>query len=276
MLELYIFAILITLFLALGLNVIISQNPVYSILYLVLFFITGSSLLALFGFDYLSLIFILVYVGAIAVLFLFVIMILDIKIVNKAGFDASIFVLLSLLLFFFPIIYFTLGIVLYIQNMLADLIFYLTSIEYRYMNDSCILSLSNNFDYALIDNKLSLSLRSMITKSLYNLEIRCLDSYLFSIYKLGVYEFLILLKFCFCEYGFIAPDSTILLYESNHIFKIDYESSVKNFQILYTDFMSLFILCGGILLVAMISCISLALPVRQELPSRTVQYRFKK
>ena len=276
MFELYIFAILITLFLALGLNVIISQNPVYSILYLVLFFITGSSLLALFGFDYLSLIFILVYVGAIAVLFLFVIMILDIKIINKGGFDASIFVLLSFILFFFPIIYYIFCIVLYIQNLLSDLIFYFNYIEYKWINVNCILSFSDKLNYSLINNDLSLSLRSIVINSLYNLEIIYLDSYLFSIYKLGVYEFFILLKFCFCEYGFIAPDYTILLYESNYIFKIDYESSVKNFQILYTDFMSLFVLCGGVLLVAMISCISLALPVRQQLPDQAVRHRFKK
>lgn len=73
----------IVFFLSLGLNVVTAKNPVYSIFYLVLFFITGSCLIALFGYDYLSLIFILVYVGAIAVLFLFVIMILDIKIINK-------------------------------------------------------------------------------------------------------------------------------------------------------------------------------------------------
>ncbi|CAM9109737.1 unnamed protein product [Sphacelaria rigidula] len=119
----------IIFFISLGLNVVTSKNPVYSIFYLVLLFITGACLIALFGCDYLSLIFILVYVGAIAVLFLFVIMILDIKIVNK----------------------------------------------------------------------------------------------------------------------------------------IDFDSSVKNLQILYTDFTLWFLLCGGILLVAMIGCISLALPSKQEL-----------
>lgn len=275
MFELYIFAILITLFLALGLNVIISQNPVYSILYLVLFFITGSSLLALFGFDYLSLIFILVYVGAIAVLFLFVIMILDIKIVNKSGFDASVFVLLSFVLFFFPLIYYIFSIFLYLQNILSDLILYLTYSEYGFINDNCVLFFTNMIDYTLIDNDLSLKLRSIVINSMYNLEIIYLDSYLFSVYKLGFYELFILLKFCFCEYGFVAPDSIIQIYESNYIFKIDYDSSVKNFQILYTDFMSLFVLCGGVLLVAMISCISLALPVRQQLPNKVMPHRFK-
>ena len=275
MFELYIFAILITLFLALGLNVIISQNPVYSILYLVLFFITGSSLLALFGFDYLSLIFILVYVGAIAVLFLFVIMILDIKVVNKSGFDASIFVLLSFVLFFFPLIYYISSLVLYLQNVLSDLILYFTYMEYNLINNNCIILFRDNIDYTLIDNDLSLNLRSIVVKSLYNLEIIYLDSYLFIVYKLGFYEWFMLLKFCFCEYGFTAPDSIILLYESSYIFKIDYQSSVKNFQVLYTDFMSLFVLCGGVLLVAMISCISLALPVRQQLPDKPIRHRFK-
>lgn len=275
MFELYIFAILITLFLALGLNVIISQNPVYSILYLVLFFITGSSLLALFGFDYLSLIFILVYVGAIAVLFLFVIMILDIKIINKSGFDAGIFVLLSLVLFFFPFIYYLFSLVLDLQHILANILYYFIYKNNNWVNSICILSFIDNINYSLITNELSVNLRSTVINSLYNLEILYLDSYLFCMHKIGFYEFLMLLKVCFCEYGFTVPDSIILLYESNYIFKIDYESSVKNFQVLYTDFMSLFILCGGVLLVAMISCISLALPVRQQLPDRFIRRRFK-
>jgi len=274
MFELYIFAVLITLFLALGLNVIISQNPVYSILYLVLFFITGSSLLALFGFDYLSLIFILVYVGAIAVLFLFVVMILDIKIVNKSGFDASFFVLLSLMLFFFPLFYYCSINVLNLQTYLFEWWSYFVYNELNVMYNDNLLDL-RGIDVGIIDKNLSLTLCFLDASFLAKLEVVYLDVYLFFVYKVGFYGFLILLKLCFCEYGFVIPEHLVSLYEANYLFKIDYESSVKNFQVLYTDFMALFIFCGGILLVAMISCISLALPVRQHLSTRFIRRRFK-
>jgi NADH-quinone oxidoreductase subunit J len=59
--------------------VILSQNSIYSVLFLVLSFISSSSLLFLLECEYISLVFIIIYVGAIAVLFLFVVMMLDIK-----------------------------------------------------------------------------------------------------------------------------------------------------------------------------------------------------
>lgn len=60
--------------------IIISQNSIYSVLFLVLSFVTSSSILFLLECEYIALIFIIIYVGAIAVLFLFVVMMLDIKI----------------------------------------------------------------------------------------------------------------------------------------------------------------------------------------------------
>jgi NADH:ubiquinone oxidoreductase subunit 6 (subunit J) len=60
-------------------GVISSQNPVHSVLFLVVVFRHGAGVLMLIGAEFLSLIFIVVYVGAIAVLFLFVVMIRNIK-----------------------------------------------------------------------------------------------------------------------------------------------------------------------------------------------------
>jgi len=60
---------------------IFSQNSIYSVLFLVLSFVSSSSLLFLLECEYISLIFVIIYVGAIAVLFLFVVMMLDVKIV---------------------------------------------------------------------------------------------------------------------------------------------------------------------------------------------------
>lgn len=59
--------------------VIISQNPMYSILYLVATFLSASMLLFAFENEFLALFFLVIYLGAIAILFLFVVMMLDIK-----------------------------------------------------------------------------------------------------------------------------------------------------------------------------------------------------
>lgn len=60
--------------------VITSKNAVHSVLFLILVFCNTSGLLLLLGSEFLSLMLIIVYVGAIAVLFLFVIMMLNVKI----------------------------------------------------------------------------------------------------------------------------------------------------------------------------------------------------
>jgi NADH-quinone oxidoreductase subunit J len=62
-----------------ALMIIIVQNSIYSVLFLVLSFVTSASILFLFECEFVALMFITIYVGAIAVLFLFVVMMLDIK-----------------------------------------------------------------------------------------------------------------------------------------------------------------------------------------------------
>ena len=62
--------------------VISVQNTIYSVLFLVLSFISSTSILCLMECEFIALIFIIIYVGAIAVLFLFVVMMLDIKTVS--------------------------------------------------------------------------------------------------------------------------------------------------------------------------------------------------
>ena len=62
-----------------GIMVISAKNPVHSVLFLILVFFNSAGLLLLLGLDFFSLIFLVVYVGAIAVLFLFVVMMLNIK-----------------------------------------------------------------------------------------------------------------------------------------------------------------------------------------------------
>jgi NADH-quinone oxidoreductase subunit J len=59
--------------------VIISKNPLHSVLFLVASFLSASMLLFLFENEFLALFFLIIYLGAIAILFLFVVMMLDIK-----------------------------------------------------------------------------------------------------------------------------------------------------------------------------------------------------
>jgi NADH-quinone oxidoreductase subunit J len=58
--------------------VIVSRNPVHSVLFLILAFVNASGLFMLLGAEFLAMILVVVYVGAVAVLFLFVIMMLDV------------------------------------------------------------------------------------------------------------------------------------------------------------------------------------------------------
>jgi len=58
--------------------VIAAKNPVHSVLYLILAFVNASGLFVLMGAEFLAMILIVVYVGAVAVLFLFVVMMLDV------------------------------------------------------------------------------------------------------------------------------------------------------------------------------------------------------
>src|SRR5246500_3326389 len=58
--------------------VIVSRNPVHSVLFLILAFVNASGLFILLGAEFLAMILVVVYVGAVAVLFLFVIMMLDV------------------------------------------------------------------------------------------------------------------------------------------------------------------------------------------------------
>src|SRR5271170_3070581 len=58
--------------------VISSKNPVHSVLFLILAFVNAAGLFVLLGAEFLAMILIVVYVGAVAVLFLFVVMMLDV------------------------------------------------------------------------------------------------------------------------------------------------------------------------------------------------------
>ena len=70
--------------------VIMARNPVHSVLWLILAFFNAAGLMVLVGAEFIAMLLVIVYVGAVAVLFLFVVMMLDIDFAElRAGFVAS-------------------------------------------------------------------------------------------------------------------------------------------------------------------------------------------
>ncbi|MEM6676782.1 MAG: NADH-quinone oxidoreductase subunit J [Pseudomonadota bacterium] len=61
-----------------GLLVVVARNPVHSVLWLILAFFSSAGLMVLLGAEFIAMLLIIVYVGAVAVLFLFVVMMLDV------------------------------------------------------------------------------------------------------------------------------------------------------------------------------------------------------
>ena len=80
----YMFAVVAV---AAGVMVIAARNPVHSVLFLILAFFNAAGLFVLLGAEFLAMVLVVVYVGAVAVLFLFVVMMLDINFAElRAGF----------------------------------------------------------------------------------------------------------------------------------------------------------------------------------------------
>ena len=74
-LAFYLFAVSA---LAGGLFTVVSRNPVHSVLWLILAFLSSAGLFVLLGAEFVAMLLVIVYVGAVAVLFLFVVMMLDV------------------------------------------------------------------------------------------------------------------------------------------------------------------------------------------------------
>lgn len=68
-----------------GFMVVVSKNPVHSVLWLILAFLSASGLFVLLGAEFVAMLLIIVYVGAVAVLFLFVVMMLDVDFAELKG-----------------------------------------------------------------------------------------------------------------------------------------------------------------------------------------------
>ena len=78
----YLFAISAV---AAGLMVVLARNPVHSVLWLILAFLSSAGLFVLLGAEFVAMLLMIVYVGAVAVLFLFVVMMLDVDFAELKG-----------------------------------------------------------------------------------------------------------------------------------------------------------------------------------------------
>lgn len=90
MIALIAFYLFATLTIAPAILVIFARNPVHSVLWLILAFFNAAGLMLLLGAEFIAMLLVIVYVGAVAVLFLFVVMMLDIDFAKlRSGFTRN-------------------------------------------------------------------------------------------------------------------------------------------------------------------------------------------
>ncbi|MFM9852039.1 MAG: NADH-quinone oxidoreductase subunit J [Sphingomonadaceae bacterium] len=87
MIQVFAFYLFAGLMLSAGAFTILSRNPVHSVLWLIVAFFNAAGLMLIVGAEFIAMLLVIVYVGAVAVLFLFVVMMLDIDFAEmRAGF----------------------------------------------------------------------------------------------------------------------------------------------------------------------------------------------
>ena len=121
---------------------ILSNNPIYSILFFISIFINTSIIFIFFNVDFLGILLLLVYVGAIAILFLFIIMMLNVKKIENENNTYLIVGFIIFSIFFIYFIYFLFNIfILYIPKHLLFNINTFNFIDYNTIFDE----FNNNF-----------------------------------------------------------------------------------------------------------------------------------
>ena len=90
MIGIFAFYLFASLTILSGLLVIFARNPVHSVLWLIVAFFNAAGLMLLLGAEFIALLLVMVYVGAVAVLFLFIVMMLDIDFASlRSGFTKN-------------------------------------------------------------------------------------------------------------------------------------------------------------------------------------------
>lgn len=120
------------------------QNPIHSILMLIVSFAFGSCMLISFALEYYAVLFFTVYVGAIVVLFLFIIMMLDLKMLN---FSTDIFNLLSSRNLWLSFLVFQIIGLQYFADMLNLNLMSFISDWNPFIETNCAAKIAENFNY---------------------------------------------------------------------------------------------------------------------------------
>ena len=219
MVDPIIFIFLTILGASLGIKVISTQNPVYSGLYLVLLFFLGSAISFLLGVEFMALLFLLVYAGAIAVLVLFVVMMLDVKAIeNPWSVNQKRF-------FYIGISFFLFFLILLISNSSLLMAFRVRS--------TSIISLLASFNVVFHNDD---------TK---NILVGLLDENLTEFFRLWFFNDQIINSFDKNIMWFVDFDSPCGLNDPSYL--------------LYSTHAILLIIAGVVLLIAMVGAISLTL-----------------
>jgi NADH-quinone oxidoreductase subunit J len=85
LIQIFAFYLFASVVIASGAFTILARNPVHSVLWLILAFFNAAGLMVLIGAEFIAMLLVIVYVGAVAVLFLFVVMMLDIDFAELRG-----------------------------------------------------------------------------------------------------------------------------------------------------------------------------------------------
>ncbi len=139
-----------------GLWVSVSLNPIESVLFLILAFCNTAAILFIFNVEFLGLLFIIIYVGAVAVLFLFIIMMLNIKNQDNFALNSSYIKNIYDKIKFFLFLFLVIVLFLFLQNSFAQ---------------DTFLFFDRTFDFVSVFDKLNNI--DVIGQVLYNYFISC-------------------------------------------------------------------------------------------------------
>nr|YP_009092629.1 NADH dehydrogenase subunit 6 [Colpomenia peregrina]AIR12192.1 NADH dehydrogenase subunit 6 [Colpomenia peregrina] len=265
MVDPIIFIIITILGVSLGIKVTSTQNPVYSGLYLVLTFFLGSGIAFLLGLEFIALLFLLVYAGAIAVLVLFVVMMLDVKAIENpwSAKKKRLFYIAGFTFFFI--------VIMICSN--SDLLLILKTFSTTYISSLIFFSISTYEDYIKKNfypiivsemdsdnlntgsNKINNSVESdtEVKKSLMELLEERIKSWDNLCESEGLTDFFRLL---------FNKESVDSSYALNKMWFVEFDSSCAlndPSYLLYSTYAILLIIAGIILLIAMVGAISLTL-----------------
>ncbi len=250
MVDPIIFILITTLGASLGIKVTSTQNPVYSGLYLVLVFFLGSGIAFLLGLEFIALLFLLVYAGAIAVLVLFVVMMLDVKAIeNPWSAKKKRLLYLGSLVFLFCLI-----VIGYNEDLQHSLKFFATT----YIGSLVLFSaityeeyIKNSFQFIISEeNKISnveikKNFQELLNERIESWNILCDAEGLTEFFSLSFHKGNVDSSYSVNNMWFVEFDTSCALNDPSYL--------------LYSTYAILLIIAGVILLIAMVGAITLTL-----------------